>query len=139
MKTAILALALLILPYSASAKTVDVVCRALDATSLFDSVKIKIEMPDNEGGNVAPGYWKKTQTVKITYGPKDNAVEETVNMKLIDDLTLKGSFEIGGPDADFGGSNVTLMYDYDNEEIVAIFRSSTDGPIGVEVKRCKAL
>ncbi|MCE3010554.1 MAG: hypothetical protein LW875_08075 [Proteobacteria bacterium] len=49
------------------------------------------------------------------------------------DQELRGTFDIG----DIGSVSVTLLYDENREETVAIFEVGTDGGATVNVYRCK--
>lgn len=116
------------------AQPIELKCRSVEGSTLFESLSITMARPDDQNGSIAPGEWK-SQSVSFTYG----AASERVTVKkpfrqLSGDNILKGQFEIG---YDFGTANVLLVHDYDNKEVVAVFQVSTDGPITVETQRCK--
>jgi len=111
-------------------------CRSLDKMPEFELTAIKVELPNTE--EAMPGAWS-SQTVELFWKSEDEQLNITdkVDMRLTKlgySDVLNGAFDIG---EDFGGINMSLIYDYDNNEIVAILDISTDGPVTMNIYRCK--
>lgn len=135
MKSILFAIAMLLVSPIVNAKTVELQCSPVEAGgTMFESLKLKLQSPDDKGGSIAPGEWM-SQKISLSYGSASDAVKLQVPMKQLDgENILKGGFEVGN---DFGTANLLLVYDYDNENVVAVIQVSTDGPITVETQRCK--
>ncbi len=132
MKSGVFALATLI-ALSAQAAPVELSCRPIETKwgeMLFKSMKLKMELPATNAS--APGDFKE-QAITATFREFDRIVTKVAPFKLRGGV-LVGSVLYG---EDFGAGNFSLFWDYDAKEVVAVITVSTDGPMTVDVQRCR--
>jgi hypothetical protein len=97
---------------------------------IFDQLSMKIELPDVSKS--APGQLP-SQKVALTFNEMGKVVTKTAKFRQRGDA-LVGSVLYG---EDFGAGNMSLFWDYDSKEVVAVIVVSSDGPMNVDLQRCK--
>ena len=104
-----------------------------DGSLLLKNLTIQMEKIDTKSS--AP-VMLSGGVVKLTSKYEDGSqmISEVTVKQHESNGSVSGSMEIG---EDFGSADITLMHDYDKDEVVAIVQIATDGPITVNVYRCK--